>query len=150
MSVQGRLYRLSRLAAPLCLLCLLLLALDQLFPPPPLTARAASGKAAPFAQVVLARDGSLLRAFPDERHIWRYSVSLSDVSPLYLQALIIYEDRYFYAHPGVNPAALCRAAWQWLSSHRIVSVLWGLCAGGFSNRLLQAKLPQMPGSHCFT
>ena len=26
-----------------------------------------------------------------------------------------------YAHPGVNPAALCRAAWQWLSSHRIVS-----------------------------
>ena len=30
MSVQGRLYRLSRLAAPLCLLCLLLLALDQL------------------------------------------------------------------------------------------------------------------------
>lgn len=121
MSVQGRLYRLSRLAAPLCLLCLLLLALDQLFPPPPLTARAASGKAAPFAQVVLARDGSLLRAFPDERHIWRYPVSLSDVSPLYLQALITYEDRYFYAHPGVNPAALCRAAWQWLSSRRIVS-----------------------------
>ncbi|RZL89631.1 MAG: penicillin-binding protein 1C, partial [Variovorax sp.] len=31
------------------------------------------------------------------------------------------EDRAFYWHPGVNPAALARAAWQWARHGRIVS-----------------------------
>lgn len=43
----------------------------------------------------------------------------SDVSPEYLQALIAYEDRWFYQHPGVNPIAILRAAWQDLSSGKL-------------------------------
>lgn len=89
--------------------------LDRLLPPPSLV------ESATFTQVVLARDGTLLRAFPDSRHIWRYPVKLEEVSPRYLEALIAYEDRFFYRHPGVNPAALARAAWQWLKSGRIIS-----------------------------
>src|SRR5690606_26096712 len=41
--------------------------------------------------------------------------------PLYLQALLNYEDRWFRRHPGVNPFALLRAAGQWGSGGRIVS-----------------------------
>ena len=94
---------------------LVLLVLDQTFPPPQ------PGRDSPFAVLVVARDGTPLRAFPDRDHVWRYPVTLQDVSPLYLEALIAYEDRGFRWHPGVNPVALVRAAWQWLSSGHIVS-----------------------------
>ena len=43
------------------------------------------------------------------------------VSPLYLQALLNYEDRWFWKHPGINPWALLRAGGQWLRGGRIVS-----------------------------
>jgi len=92
-----------------------LFALDRLFPPPP------PGRAAPFATLVAARDGTPLRAFPDREHVWRHPVTLEDVSPLYLEALVAYEDRAFWRHPGVNPWALARAGWQWLAKGRVVS-----------------------------
>jgi penicillin-binding protein 1C len=43
------------------------------------------------------------------------------VSPRYVEALLGYEDRFFRWHPGVNPFALARAAWQWVTHGRIVS-----------------------------
>lgn len=98
------------------LLCLLiLLALDLAFPPP------VPGRDAPHALLVVARDGTPLRAFPDREHVWRHPVTLAEVSPRYLEALVGYEDRWFRWHPGVNPLALGRAAWQWLWHGRIVS-----------------------------
>ena len=71
--------------------------------------------------VVLARDGSPLRAFADREGIWRYPVQPDEVSPLYLEALLGYEDRWFHRHPGVNPLAMARAAVQMARSGRIVS-----------------------------
>lgn len=71
--------------------------------------------------VVVARNGTPLRAFPDADGIWRYPVTPRTVSPLYLQALLNYEDRWFWKHPGINPASLARAAGQWLRSGRVVS-----------------------------
>ncbi|BFM49698.1 penicillin-binding protein 1C [Marinomonas sp. THO17] len=74
-----------------------------------------------LSQTVLADDGSILRTFPDQQGVWRFPVRLEDVSPNYLEALINYEDQYFYQHPGVNPLALIRATWQWIRSGRIIS-----------------------------
>ena len=74
-----------------------------------------------YAGVVTAKDGYPLRAFADSSGVWRYPVTIKDVSPLYLQALLGYEDRWFYQHPGVNPLALARAGWQALRNGRIVS-----------------------------
>lgn len=71
--------------------------------------------------VVVARDGTPLRAFPDTDGIWRYPATPQTVSPLYLQALLNYEDRWFWKHPGINPASLARAAGQWVRSRRVVS-----------------------------
>ena len=90
-------------------------ALDQVFAPPP------PGRAAPFATLVAARDGTPLRAFPDHEHVWRHPIALEDVSPLYVDALVRYEDRAFWWHPGVNPLALVRAGWQWLVHGRVIS-----------------------------
>lgn len=73
------------------------------------------------ATVVLARDGKPLRAFADEQGVWRYPTTAAQVSPLYLQALLGYEDRWFYQHPGINPYALARGAWLSLRHGRIIS-----------------------------
>ena len=71
--------------------------------------------------LVAAKDGEPLRAFADENGIWRYPISIETVSPLYIEALINYEDRFFRMHPGVNPVALVRAAWQWFYHGKIIS-----------------------------
>ncbi|MGB3462192.1 MAG: penicillin-binding protein 1C, partial [Rhodanobacter lindaniclasticus] len=90
-------------AIGIAIAALLLLAfiLDHLFPlhlPAPDTG----------STVVLARDGTPLRAFADSDGVWRYPTTAGKVSPLYLKALLTYEDRWFYRHPGVNPYALLR------------------------------------------
>lgn len=107
----------KRLRTTLCVLVLLFLIafiLDRLFPLPLPDANHGS-------TVVLARDGSPLRAFADADGIWSYPVSVDEVSPLYLQALIGYEDRWFWQHPGINPIASMRALGQMIASGRIVS-----------------------------
>lgn len=73
------------------------------------------------ARVVVAEDGTPLWRFADADGIWRYPVTIEEVSPHYLQALIQYEDRWFWAHPGVNPLSIARAAWQDLRSGHVVS-----------------------------
>ena len=93
----------------------LLLIADQIFPPP------LPGRLAPHAQVVVARDGTPLRAFPDRTHVWRHPLRLGEVSPRYIEALVGYEDRTYWWHPGVNPYALLRAGWQWLWHGRVIS-----------------------------
>ncbi|MCA0198205.1 MAG: penicillin-binding protein 1C [Proteobacteria bacterium] len=90
------------------------LVLDLAFPPP-------LPRASGSASVVVAADGAPLRAFADDEGVWRYPADPGAMSPLYLQALLNYEDRWFRWHPGVNPLAMARAAGQWLRSGGIVS-----------------------------
>lgn len=75
----------------------------------------------PGSQVVTTNHDQLLRAFADAEGVWRYPVTLAEVSPYYLEALIGYEDRFFYRHPGVNPFSLIRAAGQALWYGEVVS-----------------------------
>ena len=91
-----------------------ILVLDLAFPLP-------LPKARDTSTLVVARDGTPLRAFADSNGVWRYPATMESVSPLYLQALLNYEDRWFWKHPGVNPWALLRAGGQWLRGGRIVS-----------------------------
>ncbi|WP_313741392.1 penicillin-binding protein 1C, partial [Pseudomonas sp.] len=110
-SRAGRLCR-SAVLAVLLMLALLWVA-DRLWPLP------LPGD--DLARVVLAEDGTPLWRFADADGVWRYPVTPEQVSPLYLQALLTYEDRWFYRHPGVNPMALARAAWLNLRGGRVVS-----------------------------
>lgn len=106
--------RIIALTAALCLLAGSLLLLDRLWPPPlPPSER--------FSAEVLDRHGALLHAFPANDQHWRFRVRLEEVSPRYLEALIALEDRRFFLHPGVDPLAVLRAAWQNLRAGRVVS-----------------------------
>jgi penicillin-binding protein 1C len=71
--------------------------------------------------VVVAEDGTPLWRFADKQGVWRYPVTLEEVSPDYIQALLTYEDRWFWHHPGINPMAIVRAIGQNLLHHGIVS-----------------------------
>jgi penicillin-binding protein 1C len=102
-----------RLAGFLIFIWLAALIADRLWPLP-------LNEVAP-ARVVVAEDGTPLWRFADTEGIWRYPVTIDDVSPRYLQALIQYEDRWFWDHPGVNPLSVLRAAWQDLTAGRIIS-----------------------------
>ncbi|MFV3404478.1 peptidoglycan glycosyltransferase PbpC [Pseudomonas sp. NY15463] len=104
---------LRRLAVGGLLLLMLLWLADRLWPLPM--------PGDDLARVVLAEDGTPLWRFADADGVWRYPVSPEEVSPLYLEALLAYEDRWFYQHPGVNPMALARAAWLNLRGGRVVS-----------------------------
>lgn len=70
---------------------------------------------------VLARDGTVLRAFTVENGIWRPGVDPASVDPRYLRMLVAYEDRRFWRHEGVDPRALVRAAVQAVFEGHIVS-----------------------------
>ena len=68
--------------------------LDRLFP------ISLSHSQQQFTHIIVSEEGTPLRAFADKKGIWRYPIALSDVSPLYLQALLNYEDHWFLATSG--------------------------------------------------
>src|SRR5512142_2403467 len=65
---------------------------------------------APSSRTVLAANGELLRLTLAEDEQYRLWTPLEDISPSMQQAILLYEDRWFYRHPGFNPWALIRAA----------------------------------------
>lgn len=71
--------------------------------------------------VVLDADGRRLRGFAAPGGTWRFAARPEGVDPLYLRMLTAYEDKRFFAHPGVDPLAVARAAGQWVASGRPVS-----------------------------
>ena len=105
--------RIARLLGAAFACVLLLWLADRLWPLPM--------PADDLARVVLAEDGTPLWRFADAEGVWRYPVSVDQVSPYYLEALLTYEDRWFYQHPGINPLALARATWQNLTGGRVLS-----------------------------
>lgn len=71
-----------------------------------------------FSPRVLDRNGELLRLglTPDEKY--RVRTHLAEVPPDMLKATLLYEDRYFHQHPGVNPLAVLRSALSMLGGGR--------------------------------
>lgn len=74
----------------------------------------------PPAQRIYDREHRLiqLRLSPDG--YWRFPARDTEIPQLFKQAVLCFEDRYFYFHPGVNPFSLVRAAWHNLFSDRLV------------------------------
>lgn len=114
------------IVSSVALAAVLLVALDRAYPLPA-KALAAAGKVDPrergrhAALVVLAEDGTPLRTWASHDERLRLPVKIEDVSPRYIEALLRYEDRWFDWHPGINPVAMARAAWQWATNNRVVS-----------------------------
>ncbi len=75
-----------------------------------------------YSTVITARNGKIMRVFLNPDQQWLLPPEPNRPVPKKLeQALLTAEDRYFYSHPGVNPFAVIRAAWQDISAGKIVS-----------------------------
>lgn len=70
---------------------------------------------------ILDRHGGLLRLIPDADGTRALPVDPDTVSPHLVHAVLAAEDRRFFRHPGVDPLALARAAWQDARARRVVS-----------------------------
>ncbi|MDQ6629941.1 MAG: penicillin-binding protein 1C [Pseudomonadota bacterium] len=77
----------------------------RLLPHPPLRDRAT------YSRAFYSSDGALLRLTLAADGQYRVWTPLERIDPRLVDAVQLYEDRWFRWHPGFNPASLARAAW---------------------------------------
>jgi len=106
--------RLKRNAIILAGLVLLGLVLDQIVFPLPY-----DSLFRPQSTFVYSREGRMLSCYTSTDRFWRRPVKLEEISPRLVQSVMAMEDRYFYYHPGFNPASMVSAAVDNIKAGRI-------------------------------
>jgi penicillin-binding protein 1C len=71
--------------------------------------------------VLLDRHQQPLRLFPNKNGDFVYYIPLASYSKNIINAVLTAEDRNFFKHPGYDISAMLRAAWQNITSGKIVS-----------------------------
>ena len=74
----------------------------------------------PYSTVVAGHEGELLGAKVAADGQWRFPPS-DQLPEKYVKALLCFEDRWFYYHPGVNPVSMFRALFQYIREGKIIS-----------------------------
>ena len=62
-----------------------------------------------YATIVTDNRRDVVNAFLTSDDKWRMKTELDEISPLLRKTIIAKEDKYFYAHPGINVIAITRA-----------------------------------------
>jgi penicillin-binding protein 1C len=75
---------------------------------------------APLSTIIEGNDGTLLGARIADDGQWRFP-DFDQVPEKFEKALLAFEDKYFYWHPGINPVSLFRAMTLNIKSGKIVS-----------------------------
>ena len=101
----------------------------------------------PWSRAVHASGGELLRlslAADEQYRIW---TPIEQISPQLVEAVLLYEDRNFYWHPGFNPYSLARSAFASATGPRLqggstltmqlARRLYGIDSRRVSGKLLQ-------------
>lgn len=70
---------------------------------------------------IIYADQQPVHVFHTHDEKWRILTKVIQVDPLYIKTLIAKEDKHFRSHPGINPFALMRAAYQWARYQHVVS-----------------------------
>lgn len=102
----------------------------------------------PLSTVVEARDGSLLGARIAEDGQWRFPAGY-EVPDRFEKALLTFEDRYFYLHPGINPVSVVRSlvtnikAGKVLSGGSTITMQLARLSSGNISRSYSAKTGEM-------
>ncbi|MBO4700216.1 MAG: penicillin-binding protein 1C [Alphaproteobacteria bacterium] len=68
-----------------------------------------------FSHAYYDRNGNLLRLTLSADDKYRIYTPLNEISPHIVNAVVLYEDKHFYRHPGINPISMLRAARQYIS-----------------------------------
>jgi penicillin-binding protein 1C len=73
----------------------------------------------PFSRRVYDRDHNLLRMTLTTDEKFRIYTPLGEISTELIRATLLHEDRYYQEHPGVNPVAVARCAWNLVFSGHV-------------------------------
>ena len=73
-----------------------------------------------YSTVISDRNNVLLSAHIADDEQWRFPPGDS-LPEKFKQAILLFEDEYFYYHPGVNPVSLSRAFLSNIKNRRVVS-----------------------------
>ena len=98
----------------LSVLCIIALGLHAILPPN-------LDRYNDTSKLVVAHDGSILRAFISDDDMWRFPIRYSEVDPKFIEYLLAYEDKRFWYHFGVDPLALTRAVGQLVGAGQVIS-----------------------------
>ena len=74
----------------------------------------------PYSLVVETKNGELVGALISEDEQWRFPAPDS-LPETYIHALLTFEDKRFYHHPGIDPLAVARAVRDNLKEGKVVS-----------------------------
>ncbi|MEJ2054191.1 MAG: penicillin-binding protein 1C [Calditrichaceae bacterium] len=75
-----------------------------------------------YSTVILDRNDRILRVFLNGKEQWQFPPDTAQAIPEKLKiAVLEYEDKHFYDHPGVNPVAVFRALYQNIASGKVIS-----------------------------
>lgn len=120
------------------------LSVRLLIPKPPLF------EGTPYSQAIVDQKGELLRLTLAGDQIYRLPVHLQDLPPALVKATLLYEDRAFYWHPGVNPWTLGKAVLSVVfhgrrfgastSTMQLARIRYGLNTRSWSGKLRQIIL----------
>jgi len=105
---------LTKILLALLLTGMAIFLLDVFFPLP------AQGLNPPKSLVVRDCNGQVLRIFLAEDGMLRFWNDAQEISAYLKRCVILYEDRWFYCHPGFNPWSLLRALVFNIKAARIV------------------------------
>ncbi len=94
---------LKKLGAGIIVLLVLFFLLNLVFPIP---------DKIEYSTIVTDNKGELINASLTSDDKWRMKTELEEISPLLRKTIIAREDKYFYAHPGINPLAVVRALFK--------------------------------------
>ncbi len=81
----------------------------------------------PCSTKIVDRNGELLRLFTTKDGYWRLPAQLESrngntaVDPEFIRLLLACEDKRFWSHHGVDPLAMSRALFQFITQGRVVS-----------------------------
>lgn len=76
----------------------------------------------PYSTILVDKDGHLLSASISEDGQWRFPMQLdSEVPEKFIEALVEFEDKRFFYHPGFDPIAFGRAVKQNTEAKAVVS-----------------------------
>ena len=141
-----RLFRSRKIRYPAIAFSLFVLTIGILWyrlPKPPLLDDVA------FSQEVFDRDHNLLRMTltPDEK--FRIFTPFEGISPELIKATLLHEDRFYGHHPGINPVAVARSAWNFIfvghsrAGASTITMQLARMRYRLHTRTLQGKLAQM-------
>jgi penicillin-binding protein 1C len=79
------------------------------------------GRLAEVSQVLRASNNTILNLRLTQDGFWREKANLEEIDPQLVAILVAYEDQKFWSHNGVDPQAIIRATYDFITSGRIVS-----------------------------